>query len=141
MLFPKLSSPLEAHAELLAGRIQSQVGSDPHLPNFRELTPAELEEFVTGLVGMIASWADESADQIRRGVESIHDVCARRSIPLCEAAYGAYVVRDELLDFLRAERKNTEPDYDPAHELELRVSRFFDLLVAGLLRSYDKQLA
>lgn len=136
MLIYRLSRPFEANAEVVSSLLEAQLREDPYLQHLQQLKAAGLCDFTGRLLRAVALWADGDDTQIERGVEYIGEVCDLQTVPLFEAAYAMYAVRDGLLEFLRKERRNSSPEEDPEGLLADRVARFFDLLVGGVLRAY-----
>ncbi len=121
--------------EVLSEIVVTQLRSDPYLQHLQVLGDNDLNRLVGEILGSLILSADGEADELHRATRVVGELCASERVPLFEAAYGVYVVRDKIVDFLKHERRNREEDYDPDEELEHRVGRFFDSLVLSVLKN------
>jgi hypothetical protein len=63
-------------------------------------------------------------------LDFLENICLALSIPLAEAAYALYVVRDGIVAMISSGTENEESGTIP------QVNRFFEALVRDLLRRY-----
>ncbi len=82
------------------------------------------------LLNHYAKWCEGEEQEENRCVQFLESTCFALSIPLVEAAYALYVVRDGIMEVLCAGEESGKS------ESIQQVTRFFDLLVRDLLRRY-----
>ena len=110
--------------------LAGQLAQNRHLENLRKVGIPELAGMIDCLLDDYGKWSDGEEKALPACYERFENVCFALSIPLLEAAYALYVLRDGLLELASSGRVAME---DEARE---RVAKFFDLMVVELLRRY-----
>ena len=77
-----------------------------------------------------SKWCEGDEQEESRCVEFLENTCFALSIPIVEAAYAMYVVRDGITAYI------SSGDDCGRNESTPQVSQFFDVLVRDLLRKY-----
>ena len=82
------------------------------------------------ILDYFAMWSAGDEPQLSGCLDFIENLCFALMIPLAEAAYALYVLRDGIAATLSAE------SHDDNTETIQQLNRFFDVLVRDLLRRY-----
>jgi hypothetical protein len=117
----------EKREDLISGYIQ-QLLSDPQLEALRKLSDPEFQGLAGYILTSLNNFIDGDEPEVSGCQDFIGNTCFQLSIPLLEAAYALYLLRDQVANVLTAN--------GVAGELLNRTNQFFDSLVLELLRRY-----
>jgi len=112
----------------VADALANHLARNRYIGTFREISFPELTGIVDHVLKAYAAWNDGQERELTACRDFLSNVCYVMSIPITEAAYALYVVRDGLLAIISS-------GHDPEkHESSGQVAKFFDRLVVELMR-------
>lgn len=127
VLFP--SPTIENHAQVTEA-LANQLARNRYLGTLRNASASELAGIIDHVLEEYARWTDGKEDELAACGDSLANTCFALSVPVVEAAYALYAIRDGLLDVTASGGGTGKNDSCR------RVRRFFDLLVLQLMRRY-----
>ena len=112
----------------IAGAVASRLERDQYLRELRGVTRPEIAAITERVVDAFAAWDDGQDSEVAACADYIAERCSARAIPLLEAAYAMYAIRDGLLAIAASESARCQ-----GKDCR-RLMQFFDALVLALLR-------
>lgn len=112
----------------LSMALASKLAQDRYLGKLREVDISELGGIVQHVLDDYKGWSAGRDERLAKCCDFMGNLCLALSVPIVEAAYALYVLRDGFLAILSSAPGSTE---DSAVQ---NATRFFDLLVLRLLR-------
>ena len=115
----------------VAATLAEQLSRNRHVGQLRTVSAFELKGMIDRILDHYAKWnAGGDEYELAACLDFLENICFGVSIPLAEAAYALYVLRDGIIGILSSGAE------DEKGETILQVNRFFDALVLDLLRRY-----
>ena len=142
MLSGKLIHLIEEHWGEITARVLDQVRREPEMSHFRALPDFELREWGENLLHNLGHWLSAgNEEQLARYYEELGRIRFTEHVPLHESVRGLCILREKMIDYVQEHffAKNSL-EFCAEEELERRLGRFFDLLVCGLVRGYERAL-
>jgi len=138
MLAGRLVSLIEAHADELAGRVQTRLHGDGRLAAYHRLDPGELRTRAGRVFLHLGEWLERASDR-ELEAEYVELGRARRveRIPLSEVVLALLLTRRTLWQFVESQPADTVLEVRQQLELELLVVRFFDRAILHAVRGYE----
>jgi len=124
------SALLDEQRDHLVAGFSRKMRSDPYLEVFQRIGIAELEELIRSILTGLSAYIDGDDGQIQRSYDLVGNTCFQLSIPLLEASYALFLLRDKVVALLVSGQNEDNVDECT------RATRFFDQLVLEMLRSY-----
>src|SRR5579862_1026600 len=87
---------LQNNAAQLADFLAHQLASNRYLDRFRQISEPELSGITSRILEDYAAWAQGEQQRLLDCRDFLANSCFMLSIPVVEAAYALYVLRDEL---------------------------------------------
>ena len=112
-----------AIAEDIARQLQMNVC----LENFRQISSRELAGVIDHLVEVYTRWTAGGQGQVAECSRYFANLCVRLSIPMVEAAYGLFLIRDGLVAGVSAGNEEGRGKVFP------QLTEFFNLVTLDLL--------
>ena len=107
----------------LTGVLAGQLAQNRYLGKIRHLSTGEITPIIDHVLDCYYRWADGHPEQaVADCRDFLARACSTLSIPVIEAAYALYVLRDELVGSM--------------NEPSETITKFFDQLAVQLMRSY-----
>ena len=117
------SSQTSALDCVIAEAIARQLQTNPSLGDFKNISSMELVGVIDDLVRAYTKWAAGNQSQVAEYSSYFANLCFRLSIPMVEAAYALFLIRDEL----------TAEGEKPRSKVYPRLTDFFNLVTLDLL--------
>ena len=137
MAVHKVTFSVDRDFERVAAPTVERVTQDPCLEHFRKLPASELEALIYCVLRHFARWASGETLQLDACAALIANLCFVRSVPVFEASFLLYAMRDSLSEIDRMERLRSGSEFEPnGPEEGSAEARFFDLLAFELLKGY-----
>lgn len=142
MLSGKLIQLIESHWDQISTRVLEQIRQDPELRHIRGLPDAEIREWTQNLLRNLGHWLTSAADRdIAAHYEALGRLRFEESIPLAECVRGLSFLRSATEDFVQGQGlSRTSLDLYAEEELEIRIGRFFDMLLFHLVLGYERAM-
>jgi hypothetical protein len=140
MLSAKLIHQIETHEEQIGTIVLRQILNNPSLSHLARLPETELRQRCREILQRLGEWLIGFEEKIQRQYESIGKSRYQASVPLHESIEGLCLIKYAMIDFIH--EQSASPDFLGLYaeeELELRVEKFFDLLVIHLARGYESE--
>ena len=115
----------ERRGSLISGYI-GRVLEDPQLEGLRKISNSELQGLVRYTLTSLSDCLEGDEEEVGRCFDFMGNTCGRLSIPILEASYALYILRDRVIEVFASDRA--------PEEVKTRASGFFDRLVLELLR-------
>jgi hypothetical protein len=143
MLSARLVHQIEDHWEAVATRFLRLVRNCSRVPHLNRLPESEAIEICRRLLRNLGQWIDSSAEEtVREQYERIGRQRCREGMPLSEAIRGVQLLKDAAVGYIRDQGLLVEGvDLYAEEELQLELSRFFDLLMFHLAQGYEQEQA
>jgi hypothetical protein len=124
-MLPPMQTPVLdwTTAEAIARRLRMSA----FLKDFRQISAKELSGVIDHLVELYIRWTAGDQSQVAECSRYFANVCFRLSVPMVEAAYGLFLIRDELPATISAENEMGRGEPYP------RLTEFFNLVILDLL--------
>jgi hypothetical protein len=107
--------------------IARELQATASLENFRRISSAELAGVLDRLMQTYTRWTTGNDGQVVDCSRYFANLCFRLSIPMVEAAYALFLIRDGLLATISAENDH---ERDNGY---LRLTEFFNVVTLDLL--------
>lgn len=120
---------LENHLDI-AEALAHELARNQYVERFRAISMSELRAMLDRLLDHYANWCEGDEQEAVRCLDFLENTCFYHSIPLVEAAYALYVIRDGMMAAISRGQEAGKS------ESIQQVARFFELLVRDLLRRY-----
>ena len=114
----------------VAAALAEQVAQNRYVGELRTVSTSELEAMIDRILDDYSNWSEGDEQRLKECLDYVQNICFSLTIPLAEAAYALYVLRDGIGAVLSAEVDNDNT------EANRRLNRFFEVLVRDLLRRY-----
>ena len=124
MLAPLQTSVLDC---TIAEAIARQLLCHGYLEDFKQITSRELAGFTDRLMETYNCWTAGDQGQVAECSRYIANLSFRLSIPMVEAAYALFLIRDGLLATISSENEHEHEN------LDLRLTEFFNVVTLDLL--------
>ena len=95
----------------------------------------ELRAVVDRILQHYGKWSGGDEYELVACVDFLENICFASSIPIAEAAYGLYVLRDGILAILCPAAENEKSETIRLVN-KFQVNKFFEALVRDLRRRY-----
>ena len=115
---------------IAAATLAEQLARNRYLRHFRTVSASELRAMVDRILDRYVKWSGGDEYELVACLDILQNICFALSIPLAEAAYALYVLRDGILSILSSGAEHEKSETIP------QVNRFFEALVRDLLRKY-----
>jgi hypothetical protein len=112
------------------------------MSHFRTLPEFELREWGRDILHNLGHWlAAGNEAELGRRYEELGRIRFTEHVPLAESVRGLFLLRETMIDYVQEHffAKNSL-EFCAEEELERRLGRFFDVLVCGLVRGYERAL-
>jgi hypothetical protein len=141
MLSHRLIEQIESHWEPITARVLCDIRCERELEHIARLPESELAEWGRSILKNFGHWLEGQDDDLGRRYETLGKLRYEEGVPLHEAVHGLHLLKQRILDFVRAQGfAQTTVEIYAEEELEYRVGRFFDWLVWHLVRGYEAAL-
>jgi hypothetical protein len=138
MLSSKMVRLIEDHWDSLTTRIVKEIRGDLRLTHVSSLEPSELRERASDILEHLGHWLTLSSElELTRHFERIGAEHRGETIPLHEVVLAYSIIKNQMIDFVRAQGIGTTMDLYAEEELELCVGRFFDTAIYRVVRGYE----
>jgi len=107
-----------------------QLARNRYVGQLRTVSLFELEALIDRILDHYGEWSKGEEHELAVCVDSIENICFALSVPIAEAAYALYVLRDGIVSSVQGGSQ------DEKTETIQQVNRFFDALVRDMLRRY-----
>jgi hypothetical protein len=107
-----------------------QLAQNRYVGQLRTVSVFELEAMIDRILDHYSKWSNGEEHELAVCVDSLETICFALSVPIAEAAYALYVLRDGIVSSVQ------DGSQDEKTETIRQVDRFFDALVRDLLRRY-----
>ena len=124
------SALLDEQRERLVAGFSRKMRNDPYLEVFQKIARTELEQLIRTILIRLSAYINGDDGEVQRSYDAVGNACFQLSIPLLEAAYALFLLRDKIVALLVAGQ--SEDNVDEC----TRAARFFDTLVLEMLRRY-----
>jgi len=139
MLSSKLIQLIEDHSEQITARVLGKIRKDPRLAHVVRLPETDLRQRAQEILKNLGHWlAASQEEELARHCERLGRLRFTEDIPLHEAVLARFLIKDEMIDFVRDQGLGqTHMDLYAEQELEHRVGRFFDRMIYHVVRGYE----
>jgi hypothetical protein len=120
---------VENRAETVA-TLATQLARNRYVGELRTVSVFELEAMIDRILDHYGKWSTGEEHELAVCVDSLENICFVLSVPIAEAAYALYVLRDGIVSSVQ------DGSGDEKADTIQQVNRFFDALVRDLLRRY-----
>ena len=126
---PSVNLFVDNRAQVTA-KLAGQLARNRFVGRLQTVSASELSGMVARILDYFAMWCGGDERQLSRCLDYLEDFCFVSTIPLVEACYALYILRDGITARLAeaAESENSETIQ--------QVNKFFEMLVRDLLRRY-----
>ena len=108
--------------EVIARELQVSTG----LTDFRQISSRELAGVIDRLVQLYTRWSAGDQGQVAECSRYFANVCFRLSVPMVQAAYALFLIRDGLLATTSTENEKVRSKVYP------RLSEFFNMVTLDI---------
>ncbi len=142
MISSRLVRAIESHWETLSTRVIAKIRRDPELVHLRKLSDTELLDRGLEVLQNLGHWlVATKEEEVARCFEGLGRLRRQEMVPLHESVRSVHILKDAMLDYIRAEGMGpTAVELYAEEELEHRVGEFFDCVVYHLVRGYEGAL-
>lgn len=116
-------------AEAVAA-LAEQLARNRYVGQLRTVSTFELRAMIDGLLDHYGKWSGGEEYELAACLDYLENICLALSIPLVEAAYALYVLRDGIAAMISSGAESEKS------ETIRQMNRFFEALVRDLLRRY-----
>lgn len=121
----------QVSADHMSGVLAQQLIQNRYLDSLRNVGTIKIAGVIDHILEYYTLWADgHREEELACCCDFLANICSTMSIPVVEAAYALYALRDGLQDSIAGECRTGNNE---AHE---KVAKFFDLLVVQLMRGH-----
>ena len=124
------SALLDEQRDRLVAGFSRKMRNDPYLEVFQRIGIADLEELIRSILTGLSAYIDGDDGEIQRSYNLVGNTCFQLSIPLLEASYALFLLRDKIVALLVSGQNEDNVDECT------RATSFFDQLVLEMLRRY-----
>ena len=110
--------------------LAEQLAQNRYIEQLRAVSKSELSAMIDRILDQYGQWSGGDEHALADCLDLVGNMCFALSIPLAEAAYGLYALRDGIQAMISAGATGEKSD------TLKRVNSFFEALVRGLLRRY-----
>ena len=130
MTLTSTSTLLDEQRERLVTAFTRKMRNDPYLEVFQKIGRADLEDLIRSILISLSAYINGDNGEAQRSYDFVGNTCFQLSIPLLEAAYALFLLRDKIVALLVAGQNEDNVDECT------RAAGFFDTLVLEMLRRY-----
>ena len=119
-----------ANLASVAAPLAEQLAQNRYVGQLRTVSTFELSAMIDRILDHYSRWSAGDESELTACLDFLENICFALSIPLAEAAYALYVLRDGI---------SASPAFaveNEKKETTRQVNTFFEALVRGLLRRY-----
>ncbi len=142
MLSGRLVQTIHNHRDVVTDRVIRRIRRHPDFETLAQRSDAELRDWCGVVLENLIAWLETgSEDEVRRRFHIAGERRFEESVPLHEAVLRFHLMKDLIIGLVHeiVLPIDTVQLY-AEEELEMRVVRFFDLLVYELVRGYEAAL-
>lgn len=142
MLSSKLIQLIEDHWEQITTRVLREIRKDARLVHVGKLPESELRQRAQEILKNLGHWlAVSKEEELAKHYEHLGRLRFEESIPLHEAVLARFIIKDQMIDFVREQGfRQTPMELYAEEELEHRVGRFFDTMIYHVVRGYEEAM-
>ena len=140
MVSAKLVHQIEDHWDAVGGRLLRVLRCSKSLPHLHQLPESEITEICRRILHRLEHWLVSSSDEeISAHYQKMGRERFSEKMPLSEAVRALQLMKDVTLEYVQEEfLTQSAVDVYAEEELELRLGRFFDLVIYHLVRGYEE---
>ncbi len=142
MLSGKLVQTIQNHCDVVTERVVRRIRRHPDFEALSQRSDAELRDWSGVVQDTLIAWLETgSEEEVKRRFHLAGEERFEESVPLHEAVLRFHVMKDVIIGLVHEiVLPNDTMQLYAEEELEIRVVRFFDLLVYELVRGYEAAL-